>query len=133
MKKKMRKSRSVRIGLLGGIAASCVAFGGCTRSQQPADSWDQVCVDNNSTVANSQQCEDEQKARMNNPGYVPMHHWYYLHSGLGVPGYYPVGSRVSGGTLSPPAASQTGGSGSHRSTVIRSGFGATGAGHSASS
>jgi hypothetical protein len=129
MGKRMRKSRSVRIGLLGSIAASCIALSGCTKSQQSAESWDPVCVDKNNVVSNSKTCEDEQKAKSTNPGYVPMHSWYYMHSRPGITGYYPIGSAVSGGTFSRPAMS---GSSSHSSTT-RGGFGATGAGHSASS
>jgi hypothetical protein len=134
MGKKMRRSRSVRIGLLGSIAASCIALSGCTKSPQTAESWDPVCVDKKNVVANSQKCEEEEKARSMNSGYIPTHSWYYMHSRPGIMGYYPIGSAISGGTFSRPAAiSHSGGSSSHGSTVTRGGFGATGAGHSSSS
>ena len=122
MPKKMRKSRSVTIGLLGGVAAACVALGGCTR-QRPAESWDQVCVDNNNIVADSRKCEEDQRARAGYPGYSPMYHWYYIHSPYGISGYYPLGSRVNGGAFSAPSG--------HGIAISRGGFGATGAGRSA--
>jgi hypothetical protein len=133
MKKRMRKSRSVKIGLLSGIAISCVALGGCTRSQKPEGSWDRVCVDKSNIVSDSRKCEEDQKFQTG-AGYVPMHHWYYMHSMSGMYGNYPLGSRVSGGTFTAPANSSfSGGAGSHSSPVTRGGFGATGAGHSTSS
>jgi hypothetical protein len=134
MRRKMRRSRSVRIGLLSSIAVSCVALGGCTRPQQSAESWDPVCVDKSNVVSSSQKCAEEEKTKSMNPGYIPTHSWYYMHSRPGMMGYYPIGSSVSGGTFSRPATvSHSGVSNSHSSTVTRGGFGATGAGHSASS
>ncbi len=119
-----RKSKLVKIELLSSVAAACIALSGCTSSKGPAESWDRVCVDNGSVVSDSRKCQDEQNIQPH-PGYVPFYHWYYMASRPGVAGYYPIGSRVSGGSFSAPA--------SHGSNVTTGGFGATGAGQSTSS
>ena len=132
--KDMKKSRTVKIGILSGIAASCVAFGGCSKPSQPVESWDQVCVDGKNTVALAQKCEEEDKAKRTNSAYIPMYHWYYMHSRAGSSAHYPIGSIISGGTFTRPSSfSATGSSSSHNAGVARGGFGTTGAGHTMSS
>ena len=118
-----RKSKLVKLELLSGVAAACIALSGCTSSKGPAESWDQVCVDNSNIVSDPKKCEDEQRTQPS-PGYSPFYHWYYMPYRPWGSGYYPIGSTVTGGSFSAPA---------HGATVTRGGFGATGAGHSTSS
>jgi hypothetical protein len=114
----MKRSASVRLVLVQGIAAAALAAGcgspGSTRS----------CVDRAGIVADQSKCVEENR-RPRTAGYVPYYHWYYV----GGRSYVPrVGMRApSGGSLTPDV-----GGASHSSSTVRGGFGSS-AGHSASS
>jgi hypothetical protein len=114
----MRRSASVRLVLVQGIAAAALAAGcgspGSTRT----------CVDKDGLVTTEAHCVEEER-RPRTMGYVPYYHWYY------VPGrsyVARVGTRPPlGGSLTPYV-----GGASHSSATVRGGFGSS-AGHSAAS
>src|SRR5512140_3444071 len=123
----MKKSREIRLTLLHALAASALAAGCGSRSQE-AQGW-QACVDQTGVVADDRRCADEQRTA-HPAGYTPYYHWYYYRpSGSGymtVPG---IGQRVPpGGEISATPFSGSAHSGPVTSGVSRGGFGTTASG-----
>jgi hypothetical protein len=125
----MKRSETVRLGLLLGIAASL------TSCQRTGPTVTQRCVDANGVVVADQSCQDwdQQRRDTYRPGYVYPHRWYY-----GGWGSAP-GTRVGGGSYEPPPHASymrpnSGGTVIHggRSSTgssTRGVFGGTGSGH----
>jgi hypothetical protein len=132
----MRKSRTVSISLVSGLAGAALTAG-CGSTWGQPQGW-QTCVDRtHGTAVEERYCDDEQSSP-HATGYVPHYNWYYYPRGYywGAPG---VGSPVPlGGTYgvksfgAPIAHDGTsagfGGSG-HGGSAVRGGFGSTAAGH----
>jgi hypothetical protein len=114
----MKRSASVRLVLVQGIAAAALAAGcgspGSTRT----------CVDRDGLVTTETNCVEEER-RPRTMGYLPYYHWYYVRGRTYVPR---IGTRApAGGSLT----ADMGGT-SHSSATVRGGFGSS-AGHSAAS
>ena len=111
----MKKSRSVSLCLVKSISVAALAAG-CGSTPPPSQ---QVCIDGARNVVEEQRCRDDAQ-RAQSGGYVPMYHWYYYPRSFG---WTPImGSPVPvGGSFSAPVASGW-------ASIIRGGFGSTGAG-----
>jgi len=100
----LKRSRTVELFLVVSAAAVLTDCSPDTASVRR-------CVDENNTVVDSQNCRVSQGQP---------YHWYYG----GSSGYAPIGTRVSGGSISPGA-----GSGEAESSTAHGVFGAAGEAH----
>lgn len=124
----MKRSRAVPLSLVSTLAAAAVAAGCGSRSTQQG--W-QTCVDRDrNTVVDRQYCDGDWDTP-HPAGYVPHYYWYYYprsyywdapRVGMPVPIGGSYGSR-------PFASTPMGGTGATMHSVVRGGFGSTGAGH----
>jgi len=106
----MKKSRSISLGLVPLVAASFANCGDSTPTHQ------RVCADQLNRVAESEQCWSPGTG---SSGGVYPYHWYYMpYRGGG----YPVGTALSGGSLSAPTAP---GTRIAEGNIVRGGFGST--------
>lgn len=123
----MKRSPHVGLALVPVVAASAIAAGCGSRSQE-AQGW-QACVDRNNRVADERQCDEEQ--RLSHPvGYVPLYHWYYYRPyGGGYTSVPAIGQPVPpGGQVSTTRFSGASRSGTAATGVTRGGFGSTASG-----
>ena len=81
----MKRSSAVPLVLLTAFAAAMAA---CRQKTT------RYCVDSNNIVVKNDQCRDEQHAAAGFP-----YHWYYG----GASGYVAPGTRISGGSTTPPS------------------------------
>ena len=92
----MRRTKDLRIGLLASVAAATLAMTGCQSESVP-----RRCVDADSKVVADDLCQS-QTGPVGYGGYYP-YRWYY---GGGSAPFSP-GSRVTGGSYTPPAGASS--------------------------
>ena len=110
----MRKSRAIRLSLVGAVSAAALAAGCGSGAASRTATWE-TCVDGKQTVVDQKNCDDDQ--RQTHPaGYVPFYRSYYFPSRLGVPS---LGTRLAEGSFSRPSGVVS------RPSVVRGGFGAS--------
>jgi len=109
----MKRSGAVPLALLTAFAT---AMTGCREKRT------RYCVDANNIVAKDDDCRDERHGM----GAIP-YHWYYG----GARGYMAPGTRVNGGSTTPPAEGFVTPSESGTSRGVIGGAGEAAAGHAA--
>ena len=105
----MRRSLKIRIAFMSAFAL--IAIEGC------GDGVLEHCVDENGIVVDDSLCEKTGSLPASPGGHVPYYHWWYG-------GHTAPGTRISGGSYTPPAI--RGGGSIPRSSTIRGGFGSPG-------
>ncbi len=104
----MRKSRAVPLSI---TAAMAFALSGCGSAEPDDDSYQAVCVDQNTQMrVNDDDCGDDEDGS----GYYG---WYYFPMGSSYSSY---GSRVSGGSYARPKSYVLGGAPRSGGTVSKS-------------
>jgi hypothetical protein len=134
----MRKSRTVSISLVSGLAGAALAAGCGSVGQQQG--W-QTCVDRaQGTAVEQRYCDDERRGPQAT-GYVPHYAWYYYPRGYywSAPGFgshVPLGGTYGATSFDAPMAhaGAIGGPGAsgHGVSAVRGGFGSTAGGHASS-
>ena len=94
----MRRTKDLNLGLLASIAAATLAMTGCAGKPMP-----RRCIDADQRVVSDDKCDQSEGQGPVTTGGVYPYRWYYG----GSSGYLPVGTGVSGGSVTRPEGVST--------------------------